>query len=191
LLLHPKDHNVQLGIIPCYLHFCTTDRDLTVNLISRADINLENGDIVSIKASRCEKTSHSVASWFINNSVGLLVHHPDTLISSTAVVGSLFCPRRGVLSEWFRGIDGDSTIMVIGSLVHELLQEVIHIFYVVHCVLSYVICLIYVNIVASQNLLFHCIAILMRNDEGIWCVCDTISDLQYWDGCTLSSDTGI
>jgi DNA replication ATP-dependent helicase Dna2 len=101
---------------------------LPVNLISRADINLENGDIVSIKASCCEKTSHSVPSWFINNSVGLLVPHPDTLISSTAVVGSLFCPRRGVLSEWFRGIDSDSTIMVIGSLVHELFQEVIHIF---------------------------------------------------------------
>jgi hypothetical protein len=99
---------------------------------------LESGDIVSIKASRCEKTSHSVGSWFINNSVGLLVHHPDTLISSTAVVGSLFCPRRGVLSEWFRGIDGDSTIMVIGSLVHELLQEVIKIFYVVYCGMFYV-----------------------------------------------------
>jgi hypothetical protein len=56
------------------------------------------------------------------------VAHPDTLISSTSVVGSLFCARRGVLSEWFRGIDGDSTIMVIGSLVHELLQEVIHAF---------------------------------------------------------------
>jgi hypothetical protein len=164
---------------------------LTVNLISRADINLENGDIISIKASRCEKTSHSVASWFINNSVGLLVHHPDTLISSTAVVGSLFCPRRGVLSEWFRGIDGDSTIMVIGSLVHELLQEVIHIFYVVYCVVSYVLCLMYVNTVAAQNLLFHCITVVMRNHEGIWCVCDTVSDFQYWDDCTLFYDISI
>jgi len=190
-VLHPKDHNVQLGIIPCYLHFCTTDRDLPVNLISRADINLENGDIVSIKASRCEKTSHPVASWFINNSVGLLVHHPDTLISSTAVVGSLFCPRRGVLSEWFRGIDGDSTIMVIGSLVHELLQEVIHIIYVVYCVVSYVLHLMYVNTIASQKLLFSCIAILTRNHEGFWCVCDTVSDFQFWDGGTVSSDIGI
>jgi DNA replication ATP-dependent helicase Dna2 len=92
--------------------------------ICRADSDLEIGDIVSIKASQCE-ASCSAASWFISNSEGLLVLHPDSLISSTAVVGSLFCPRRGVLSEWFRGIDGDSLIMVIGSLVHELLQEVI------------------------------------------------------------------
>jgi DNA replication ATP-dependent helicase Dna2 len=82
------------------------------------------GDIVSIKASQCE-ASYSAASWFISNSEGMFVLHPDTLISSTAVVGSHFCIRRGVLSEWFRGIDGDSRIMIIGSLVHELLQEVI------------------------------------------------------------------
>ncbi|KAJ4428147.1 hypothetical protein ANN_24162, partial [Periplaneta americana] len=88
-----------------------------------ADSSLEVSDIVSIKACRSEAT-HDVP-WFISNSTGLLVHHPDTLISSTAVVGSLFCPRRGVLSEWFRGIDGDSKIMVIGSLIHELLQEVL------------------------------------------------------------------
>lgn len=85
---------------------------------------MEIGDIVSVKASQCE-ASYSTASWFVSNSAGLLVLHPDTLISSTAVVGSHFCGRRGVLSEWFRGIDGDSRIMVIGSLVHELLQEVI------------------------------------------------------------------
>jgi DNA replication ATP-dependent helicase Dna2 len=89
---------------------------------------MEVGDIVSIRASRCETSCCPPASWFINNSVGLLVLHPDMLISSTAVVGSLFCLRRGVLSEWFRGIDRDSRIMIIGSLVHELLQEVIYIF---------------------------------------------------------------
>lgn len=93
---------------------------------------MEVGDIVSIRASRCE------TSWFINNSVGLLVLHPDMLISSTAVVGSLFCLRRGVLSEWFRGIDCDSRIMIIGSLVHELLQEVIYIF-----VFNFILCCIF------------------------------------------------
>ena len=82
------------------------------------DTSLSVGDIISIKACNTDNT------WVLNNSDGLLVHHPDTLISSTAVVGSLFCPRKGVLTEWFRGIDGDSRIMVIGSLVHELLQEV-------------------------------------------------------------------
>ncbi|PNF13913.1 hypothetical protein B7P43_G09862 [Cryptotermes secundus] len=91
---------------------------------SWADSELEVGDIISVRASRCE-TSCCPASWFISNSVGLLVLHPDMLISSTAVVGSVFCLRKGVLSEWFRGIDCDSRIMIIGSLVHELLQEVL------------------------------------------------------------------
>jgi hypothetical protein len=111
--------------------------NLSINLIYRADSDLEVADIVSIRANRCA-TSCSPAPWFINNSVGLLVLHPDTLISSTAVVGSLFCLRRGVLSEWFRGIDGDSRIMIIGSLVHELLQEVICIF-----LLNFVLCCIF------------------------------------------------
>lgn len=69
---------------------------------------------------------------------------PDHLVSGTSVVGSLFCRRKGVLSERFTGIDCNNQIvscrtvigneiiigfihlqMAVGSMVHELFQTVI------------------------------------------------------------------
>jgi hypothetical protein len=41
-----------------------------------------------------------------------------------------------VLSEWFRGIDVDSRIMIVGSLVHELLQKVTYVSFLFNFVQS-------------------------------------------------------
>ncbi|XP_055599128.1 DNA replication ATP-dependent helicase/nuclease DNA2 [Uranotaenia lowii] len=59
----------------------------------------------------------------IDSSDGMIVTDPDHLISGTSVVGALYCQRRGVLQERFRGIDADSRIMTIGTIVHALLQK--------------------------------------------------------------------
>lgn len=55
---------------------------------------------------------------------GLIVVHPDILISGTSVVSSLFCQRKAVLSERFRGTEPTNQIMLNGTLVHRLLQTV-------------------------------------------------------------------
>ncbi|XP_044570904.1 DNA replication ATP-dependent helicase/nuclease DNA2 isoform X2 [Drosophila ananassae] len=49
----------------------------------------------------------------------------DLLISATTLTGSLFCRRKSVIQERFRGLDAGSSVMVIGTLVHELLQNVL------------------------------------------------------------------
>lgn len=82
---------------------------------------MSEGDSISLQAVRHQK------GWLLDSAQGFLVLHPDTLISGTAVVGSLFCARRSVLSNMFRGMDSDSPIMVIGSIVHELFQMVVKI----------------------------------------------------------------
>ncbi|XP_055914312.1 DNA replication ATP-dependent helicase/nuclease DNA2 [Eupeodes corollae] len=56
---------------------------------------------------------------------GFIITKPDTLISGTSVVGALFCQRKGVLQDRFRGLEGNNKIMFIGSLVHEILQTVL------------------------------------------------------------------
>lgn len=56
---------------------------------------------------------------------GFIVTNPDVLISGTSVVGALFCQRKGVLQDRFRGLEGNNKIMFIGSLVHEILQTVL------------------------------------------------------------------
>ena len=70
--------------------------------------------------------------WVIDNHNGFIVSQPNTLISGTSVVGALFCNRRSVFSEKFRGIDSlpyhnsdGSHFMLTGSLTHQMLQYVI------------------------------------------------------------------
>ncbi|XP_032526512.2 DNA replication ATP-dependent helicase/nuclease DNA2 [Danaus plexippus] len=79
---------------------------------------LQTGDIVSILASR-----DSSGRFRINNTQGLLVLRPDHLISSTSVVSGVFCRRKAVLQERWKGIDSASVTMTIGTLVHEMVQR--------------------------------------------------------------------
>ncbi|XP_039281623.1 DNA replication ATP-dependent helicase/nuclease DNA2-like [Nilaparvata lugens] len=81
---------------------------------------LRENDTISIAA---KWDSH--VGWVVSDLHGFVVLEPDTLISSTALVGSLFCMRRAILANMFRGLDPGSDIMVMGSLVHEILQEVL------------------------------------------------------------------
>jgi DNA replication ATP-dependent helicase Dna2 len=42
---------------------------------------------------------------------GLLVVHPDLLLSGTSIVSSLFCMRKAVLNERFKGVEGKRKIL--------------------------------------------------------------------------------
>ncbi len=76
------------------------------------------GEIVSVEGIWDEKLN----SYKVTSESGKIIVNPDCLISGTSVVGSLFCQRKGILSDKFRGIDSNSKIMNIGSIVHEVLQ---------------------------------------------------------------------
>uniref|UniRef100_A0A0K8V5L9 DNA replication ATP-dependent helicase/nuclease n=1 Tax=Bactrocera latifrons TaxID=174628 RepID=A0A0K8V5L9_BACLA len=82
---------------------------------------IKRDDIISLICLWDEK----LMCYIVNNEHGFCVTNPDTLISSTSVVGSLFCRRKAVLQERFKGIDANSKIMVVGSKVHEMLQLVL------------------------------------------------------------------
>jgi len=62
-------------------------------------------------------------NWLVNNSAGYLVFEPDLLVSSTSVVNSVFCKRRSVFKEQFRGFDPTNKFMIVGQMVHGLLQD--------------------------------------------------------------------
>lgn len=84
------------------------------------DTDVSKGDIVSVKGIFNEDRR----MFIISNQNGIIVVDPDQLISGTSIVGTLFCARKAVLSERFRGVDSsDSKIMHIGSIVHEILQR--------------------------------------------------------------------
>lgn len=52
---------------------------------------------------------------------GLLVLHPDLLLSGTAVATALRCPRQAMLQE--RGVGGPGKAACLGTLMHELVQR--------------------------------------------------------------------
>ncbi|XP_034118668.1 DNA replication ATP-dependent helicase/nuclease DNA2 [Drosophila albomicans] len=82
---------------------------------------IEPGDVVSVQA----QWQPSLSSYVVNKESGYCVIQPDMLISSTTVTGSLFCRRKAVLQDRFRGVDGANAVMIVGTLVHELLQTVL------------------------------------------------------------------
>ncbi|EDX02897.1 DNA replication ATP-dependent helicase/nuclease DNA2 [Drosophila yakuba] len=82
---------------------------------------MQVGDTVSLLG----KWEPSAGCYVVDKEQGYCVSHPDFLISGTTVTGSLFCKRKSVLQERFRGLDSGSSVMVIGTLVHELLQKVL------------------------------------------------------------------
>ncbi|XP_038216525.1 DNA replication ATP-dependent helicase/nuclease DNA2 [Zerene cesonia] len=79
---------------------------------------LKPGEIVSILARKNE-----MGQFTINNTYGLLSLRPDHLISTTSVVAGVFCKRKAVLQERWKGIDSANTAMTIGILIHELVQK--------------------------------------------------------------------
>ncbi|CAB3246254.1 unnamed protein product [Arctia plantaginis] len=81
------------------------------------DTPLLPGEIVSVIASR-----NAAGQYCVNNTSGLLVLRPDHLMSSTSVVAGVFCKRKAVLQEHWRGIDSANIAMTTGILIHELVQ---------------------------------------------------------------------
>ena len=80
------------------------------------DTSIRQGDIVNVLGLDEEVNK----DWVIDDMNGLLVVNPDVLISGTSIVSTLFCMRKAVLNERFKGQEGSSRSMLIGTLVHEL-----------------------------------------------------------------------
>ena len=85
---------------------------------SWADTKLKSGDVINILC--VDKDTENI---LINDLNGLVVVNPDLLVSGTSIVSTLFCMRKAVLNERFKGQDSRSRTMLIGTLVHELLQD--------------------------------------------------------------------
>ena len=87
---------------------------------SWAATEVRNGDKVHLEVNWQGGTMGVV-----EDAKGTIVVEPDMLVSSTAVVSSLFCMRKAVLAEKFKGMEGGNRVMLLGTIVHELLQEVL------------------------------------------------------------------
>ncbi|GEM10851.1 DNA replication helicase Dna2 [Rhodotorula toruloides] len=58
----------------------------------------------------------------LTRSDGLLILHPDILVSSTKVADSSHCTRKAVLQEIIRTIGGSTPSLLYGNMLHSLMQ---------------------------------------------------------------------
>ena len=81
--------------------------------------DIKVNDVVNVEAD------WSGDSGLVDDKAGSVIVNPDVLVSGTAVVSALFCMRKAVLSEKLKGLEGGNRVMLVGTMVHELLQEVV------------------------------------------------------------------
>lgn len=68
---------------------------------------IEVGDTISIKGFWDPK----LKSYCVTNTDGLVVVRPDFLVSGTSIVGGLYCMRKAVLQDRFKGIEAGMRIV--------------------------------------------------------------------------------
>lgn len=84
-----------------------------------AQNNISTGTIVHLVNPTYDKLKDQ---FIVNNSAGLLVVEPDSLLTCTLVASSLFCERKTWLNNVFLGQVGTNRAMLVGTLVHEVFQ---------------------------------------------------------------------
>ncbi|XP_078659491.1 DNA replication ATP-dependent helicase/nuclease DNA2-like [Branchiostoma floridae x Branchiostoma belcheri] len=84
---------------------------------SWASLSVQSGDVVHVLT---EFGADGVGT--VDRDRGYVVVTPDLLMSSTAVANGIKCLRRAVLSERFKGTDGSSKQMLLGTILHDVFQ---------------------------------------------------------------------
>jgi DNA replication ATP-dependent helicase Dna2 len=59
----------------------------------------------------------------INDEYGMIILHPDFLISSTVIADSYSCMRRAVLQDRVKATNDSSPALIYGTILHEVFQE--------------------------------------------------------------------
>ena len=80
---------------------------------------VEKGDTVNVIGTFTNETC------IIDNPSGIIILHPDNLVSSTHVADSFKCLRRAVLQDQIKVTGETSRPLVYGSIIHELFQQAI------------------------------------------------------------------
>ncbi|KAK7088075.1 hypothetical protein V1264_022042 [Littorina saxatilis] len=94
---------------------------------SWSDTHIAAGDIVHFlpREGHTPVLHDSDDDIVIDDDGGHMVVNPDLLLSGTTIVSGVYCLRRSVLNEKFKGVDSKNVHMLYGSIIHSLFQEVL------------------------------------------------------------------
>ncbi|XP_054710406.1 DNA replication ATP-dependent helicase/nuclease DNA2-like [Uloborus diversus] len=85
-----------------------------------ADTLLRSGDTVNVLKDFVNDET------IIEDSSGFLVVNPDFLLSSTAVVSTVFCMRKALLNNILPSWSPGNSYMMVGNFVHDLFQQAVN-----------------------------------------------------------------
>lgn len=85
-----------------------------------ADIKVRPNDIVNIISPSIP--GDDIIEITMKEPSSYIVHHPDALVTMTAIANAMPCPRRPLLQSLARLPEPPSKAMLFGNLLHSLLQ---------------------------------------------------------------------
>lgn len=108
----PKTHDLIIGGYEDARNVASSSQNVPKEMVCRlkhswSSSRIEQNDVVSLKATWDTKGK----GYCVTSSSGFVVTKPDVLISGTTVVSGLFCQRKAVLSDRFKGVDSNSKIV--------------------------------------------------------------------------------
>ena len=83
-----------------------------------ADLAIQPGDTI-----RMHGTWHNPTTFIATNTHGLVILHPDILISATSVADTHTCMRKAALQDRVRATSQLTKPLLYGSILHEILQH--------------------------------------------------------------------
>lgn len=93
------------------------------------DTEVAGGDVLHVLDICSDETDDALwteeSEYVVSNSSGLLVVHPELLISPTRIAEACGCVRRSVLSERVRSLSGPNTAAVLGKVKHDFVEALI------------------------------------------------------------------
>jgi hypothetical protein len=84
--------------------------------------NNDNSDSNNNNNNSRNEVGKKLMTICIDNKKGLLVLHPDTMISPTRIADSCSCMRRSVISEKIKSFGNASTAGALGNLKHSIVE---------------------------------------------------------------------
>ena len=101
----------------------------TMNIKNSSSVSIFPSKNIGLQSNKKFDDNSDVYA-YINNDRGLLVIHPDMLISPTKIAEAIGCVRRGVISERVKSLRGGfNKSAVLGNLRHSFI-EVTHMTFV-------------------------------------------------------------
>ena len=95
----------------------------TAHLSTRLRAKLITGDIINLISPTLEIGSTKAIEISFKLPNTFIIHHPDSMLTMTAIANAMPCPRKPILQSLMKGAAPPSKPILYGTIQHSLLQD--------------------------------------------------------------------